>query len=68
MILALTLVIGFILGRRTDAPWRRVRGFALAGVYLGMVTLVSIFFWPLWSGEQIAQLYWQLHMWLPGWR
>jgi dolichyl-phosphate-mannose-protein mannosyltransferase len=29
--------------------------------------LLSIFFYPLWSGMQIPYWYWHIHMWLPGW-
>jgi len=68
MILALACAIGIILGKRTDARWRRTRGLALLGVFVGMATLVTVFFYPLWTGQQIPFWYWQLHIWLPSWR
>jgi dolichyl-phosphate-mannose--protein O-mannosyl transferase len=68
MILALACVIGIIVGKRTDASWRRTRGLALLAVFLGMATLVTVFFYPLWTGEQIPFWYWQLHIWIPSWR
>lgn len=66
-IMALALVIGLILGKSTDPRWRRVRGIALVAVFLGVATLVSVFFYPIWSGQQIPFWYWQAHMWLPSW-
>lgn len=35
--------------------------------FIGIVTLVSIFFLPLWTGMDVPRWYWQLHMWLPTW-
>jgi dolichyl-phosphate-mannose-protein mannosyltransferase len=68
MILALVFVIGLILGKRTDLVWRRRRGIRIVGIYLGLVVLVSIFFYPLWTGQIIPFWYWQLHIWIPSWR
>jgi dolichyl-phosphate-mannose-protein mannosyltransferase len=68
MILALTIVLGIILGQHDDHSWKRKRGIGLMTVYLGFVTLLSVFFWPVWSAEQIPFWYWQLHSWLPTWR
>ncbi len=68
LILALTFVIGLILGRRTDATWRRVRGIATVAVFLVFAAAVSVFFYPLWTAQQIPFWYWQLHIWLPSWR
>jgi len=68
MILALACAIGIMLGKRTDARWRRTRGFAVLGVFLVMASVVTIFFYPLWTGEQIPFWYWQLHIWIPSWR
>jgi dolichyl-phosphate-mannose--protein O-mannosyl transferase len=68
LLLALACVVGIIVGKRTDARWRRTRGLALLAVFLGMATLVTVFFYPLWTGEQIPFWYWQLHIWIPSWR
>ncbi|PJJ62136.1 dolichyl-phosphate-mannose--protein mannosyltransferase [Compostimonas suwonensis] len=67
MILALVFVIGLVLGKRTDVSWRRVRGIRLVGVFLVVSTIVTIFFYPIWTGMQIPFWYWQIHMWIPSW-
>jgi dolichyl-phosphate-mannose--protein O-mannosyl transferase len=36
-------------------------------VLLGLILLVSAFFWPIWSGQSVPQPFWKLHMWLPSW-
>jgi dolichyl-phosphate-mannose--protein O-mannosyl transferase len=68
MILGLTFVIGLILGERTDAAWRRMRGILVIAIYLVFVTLVSAFFYPIWTAQQVPFWFWQLHIWLPSWR
>jgi dolichyl-phosphate-mannose-protein mannosyltransferase len=67
LILGLTAVIALVLGSRTDASWRRKRGIALVAVFLGVAVAITVFFLPLWTGQQIPFWYWQLHMWLPSW-
>lgn len=68
LILGLTFVIGLIIGRRSDPRWKRTRGLLILGAYLVVVSLVSVFFYPLWTAQQIPFWYWQLHIWLPTWR
>lgn len=68
LILGLTFVIGLVLGRRTDAPWRRTQGIGITVVFLVVVLAVSAFFYPLWTGMQVPYWFWQLHIWLPSWR
>jgi dolichyl-phosphate-mannose--protein O-mannosyl transferase len=68
LILALTMAIGLILGSASDPRDRRVSGLRTVGIFLGLATLVSIFFWPLWTGIQIEFTYLRLHWWLPTWR
>ncbi len=67
-ILALTFVIGLILGKRTDVSWRRVRGIRVVAVYLVLVSLVGIFFAASTVGFQTPFWFWQAHVWLPSWR
>ena len=68
MILALTLVIGLILGSRNDPAESRNRAFATVGVFGGLAVALSIFFWPLWTGAQIPYEFLAAHWWLPSWR
>lgn len=65
MILAITFVVSIILS--ISEPYKRSTGIAILTV-LGILTaLLSIFFYPLWSGMQIPYWYWHIHMWLPSW-
>ena len=68
LILALTIAIGLVLGTARDPRDRRVSGLAVVAVFLGLATLVSIFFWPLWTGLTIDYNYLRVHWWLPTWR
>ncbi len=68
MLLALAFTIGMILGKRTDPPRRRVRGIWIVGVFLALSALLTVFWYPLWTGQVIPFWYWQLHIWFPSWR
>jgi dolichyl-phosphate-mannose-protein mannosyltransferase len=68
MILGLVFVIGLILGRKSDPPWRRDQGIRVVAVFLVLATLISVFFWPLWTGMQLDIRWMQAHWWLPTWR
>jgi len=65
--LALTAVIGLILGRRDDVRWRRERGIATVAVFLGFVVLVSAFYYPIWTAVPVTPDFRQLHFWAPSW-
>lgn len=67
LVLALAYVLGLMLGKRTDEYWRRVGGIRLVAVILGVIVLVSAFFYPLWTGMQMPLWFIQLHYWLPTW-
>ena len=68
LILGLALTIGVILGRPDDPRARRLSGIWVVGIFLTLAVLVSVFFFPLWTGIQTPLWFWQLHIWLPGWR
>jgi dolichyl-phosphate-mannose-protein mannosyltransferase len=68
LILALVSVIGLILGRPGDPAWRRRRGLGIVAGFLVLVVVVSAFFYPIWTGMQVPELFARLHYWLPGWR
>jgi dolichyl-phosphate-mannose--protein O-mannosyl transferase len=63
--LALAAAFALIIGRPTDASYRRIRGLSLLAVFVIVAGIVSVFFYPLWTGMQIPFWYWQVHMWLP---
>ena len=68
LLLALTAVIGIILGSRDDPRDRRTSGLRTVGIFLGLASLISIFYWPLWTGQVIDFTYLRAHWWLPTWR
>ena len=36
-------------------------------VFIAVATLLSIFFYPLWTGMEISRDFWKIHMWFPSW-
>lgn len=68
LILGLTLVLGIIIGRHSDATWRRLSGIRVVAIFLVAAVLVSAFFYPVWAGIPMPELFVRAHFWLPGWR
>ena len=68
LILGLVFVIGLIIGSRRDPRSRRTRGIGVVAVFLLLVVFVSAFFYPVWTGMQVPEIFARLHYWLPGWR
>lgn len=68
LILALTWCLGLILGKPTDPWYRRDRGIMTVVAFVGLVVIVSAFFYPIWSAMQVPFAFWNAHMWLPSWR
>lgn len=67
MLLALTFVIGLVLGHRDDDSWRRETALRGVLVFLLLAVAASIFFWPLWTGQSIDYTYLRAHWWFPSW-
>lgn len=65
--LALMLVAQQILGPRDGPAHRRSVGIAVIVVFLVAATLISAFFYPVWTGMEIPYRFWVLHNWLPSW-
>ena len=68
LLLALTFVIGLVLGSPHDARWKRTGGIRIVGIFFGIAVVLSIFYWPLWTGMQLDYWYLAAHWWLPTWR
>ena len=64
MVLALTMALGMVLGRRTAAGWRRIGGAAVAAVYLTGVIWNFAYFYPVLSAKVITYQQWHDRMWL----
>lgn len=66
-LLALTSVLGLVLGRPDDPRWRREQGIATVAVFLVVTAAVSVFFYPIWTAMPVSPEFRQAHFWLPGW-
>ena len=47
-------------------PRAGTRSAVLVG--LGLALLLTVFFYPVWTGMQTSFSFWQLHIWMPSWR
>jgi dolichyl-phosphate-mannose--protein O-mannosyl transferase len=52
---------------RKASPARVRVGVVVVASFTAAVLLVSWWFWPVWTGETIDPLGYQLRMWLPNW-
>ncbi|MGV8897250.1 MAG: dolichyl-phosphate-mannose--protein mannosyltransferase [Rhodoglobus sp.] len=68
LILALTAVIGIVLGDARDPSWRRLSGIRIVVIFLAVAIAVSVFFWPSWTGLRLDYFWLAAHWWLPTWR
>lgn len=67
LVLALSIVLGLVLGA-PDAPApRRALGATIIIVFLMVVMAISAFFIPLWTGVPVDIGFIRLHYWLPTW-
>jgi dolichyl-phosphate-mannose--protein O-mannosyl transferase len=64
MVLALTMAIGMVLGRRTASQLRRILGASVVGVYLTGVIWNFAYFYPVLAGKAVTYEQWHERMWL----
>lgn len=68
VVLALTYLLGMMLGR-SDAPMRRRRGGALAaGSVVALAVAAMVFFYPVLTNVALPADQYQWRLWLPSWR
>ncbi|UUU22740.1 dolichyl-phosphate-mannose--protein mannosyltransferase [Streptomyces sp. DSM 40750] len=65
--LAVTMMIGAILGPPGATERRRVAGAAGAGVLVLLIAWNFIYFWPIYTGQAIPIDSWRSRMWLDTW-
>ncbi|WOX23914.1 dolichyl-phosphate-mannose--protein mannosyltransferase [Streptomyces solicathayae] len=65
--LAVTMMIGAILGPPGSTERRRTIGAVAAGVLVLLIIWNFIYFWPLYTGEAIPMESWRNRMWLDTW-
>ena len=67
VVLAVTYVLGMVLGRADAAPRRRLIGVAAAGSYVVSCVVLFFFFWPVYTAQVIPYAAWARRMWFPSW-
>ncbi|MFD6417384.1 dolichyl-phosphate-mannose--protein mannosyltransferase [Streptomyces sp. NPDC060194] len=65
--LAVTMLVGALLGPRTSTELRRTTGAIAAGVLVLLIIWNFIYFWPIYTGTSIPYDSWQNRMWLDTW-
>ncbi len=66
-ILAVTLTLGSVLGRRGDPQLRRTIGLAAVSLFVGLVVLNFIWLHPILVGSPLAETEWRLRMMFRSW-
>jgi dolichyl-phosphate-mannose--protein O-mannosyl transferase len=67
LLLALTFALREVAGRAGADPSRRLAGQRVVLVFLGVVLVLSVFWYPLWSAMQVPYEFYRLHNWMTGW-
>ncbi|HEY6737497.1 MAG TPA: phospholipid carrier-dependent glycosyltransferase, partial [Actinopolymorphaceae bacterium] len=67
MVIAVTLVLGKLLGPRDASPERRMWGAALAGGYVLLVVLNFAYLYPILTDQMIPYTEWLSRMWFNSW-
>ncbi|MBI4941209.1 MAG: phospholipid carrier-dependent glycosyltransferase [Actinobacteria bacterium] len=67
VVLALTYVLGLMLGPPDAAPRRRLAGTLAAGSVVVLAALAFAWFYPIYAAPIIPKNDWQDRMWLPSW-
>ncbi len=67
MVIAVTLVLGRLMGGPRASRSRRLWGTAAAGTFVVLVLLNFAWFWPIWTGELITTPDWLDRIWFRQW-
>lgn len=67
VVIALAVALRELAGRSTEPLHRRQAGQRTVAVYLIVTVLISVFFYPVWTGVSVPYNFWLIHTWLPGW-
>ena len=65
MILALVFAMRSMLKAEKGFYWRKTAN--RIAVFLLLTTVVSVYFYPIWTGITVPYWFWLSHMWLPTW-
>jgi dolichyl-phosphate-mannose--protein O-mannosyl transferase len=64
LVLAVTMVLGMVIGPRDADPTRRALGTIAVAFYLAVVGLCFMYFYPIYVGEPMSYAAWHARMWL----
>lgn len=67
VVLAVTFLLGVVIGPPSATSIRRRRGLIWAGAYVVLTVAMFIFWYPLWTAEVIPYEQWSWRMWFPSW-
>jgi dolichyl-phosphate-mannose--protein O-mannosyl transferase len=67
LVMAVTLVLGDVLGRRDASETRRIVGLVAVCVYLSLVVINFVWLWPILTGQNITYAGWHARMWFSSW-
>ncbi|MBK9101888.1 MAG: phospholipid carrier-dependent glycosyltransferase [Austwickia sp.] len=67
VVLAVTYVLGLVIGPATATAQRRRRGLVIAGAYVVLTAAMFAFWYPIWTAEVIPYSQWTWRMWFPSW-
>jgi dolichyl-phosphate-mannose-protein mannosyltransferase len=67
IVLAVTMVLGVILGPVGPSAARRTRGAVVVGAYVLVVVAAFAYFYPIYAARVIPYVEWLDHMWLRSW-
>jgi dolichyl-phosphate-mannose-protein mannosyltransferase len=66
-VLAVTLALQDVLGTARATPFRRQLGLGAVSLYLAVVTMTFVFFYPVLTGQPLSHPEWVQRMWFPSW-
>jgi len=66
-VLAVTLALQDVLGPARAGPLRRQAGLTAVSLYLAVVAMTFVFFYPILTGQPLSHAEWLQRMWFPSW-
>ena len=66
-VLAVTFALQDVLGRADAGELRRQLGLAAVCLYLAVVAMTFVFFYPVLTGQPLSNAEWGQRMWFPSW-
>ncbi|WP_417555481.1 dolichyl-phosphate-mannose--protein mannosyltransferase [Microbacterium sp.] len=67
LVIGLAVALRELAGRRSAPLHRRQAGQRTVTVFLIAVIVLSVFYYPLWTGMSVPYEFWLIHNWIPGW-